>query len=105
MLVVAGDKDFHPFFLERRDWRADAYRLRPAPKTLLTVFGAEHLYGGISGYDAKETTDEDPQRLADMQRLSWAYLRSALYPQDSAWPAVVEELAKAERPVAAVESK
>lgn len=105
MLVVAGDKDFHPFFSERQDWRADAYRLGPGPKTLLTVFGAEHLYGGISGYDAKETTDEDPQRLADMQRLSWAYLRSALYPQDSAWAVVVEELAKADKPVAAVQSK
>lgn len=105
VLVVAGDKDFHPFFSERQDWRADAYRLSPAPKTLLTVFGAEHLYGGISGYDAKETSDEDPQRLADMQRLTWAYLRSALYPQDSAWAVVVEELAKAEAPVAKVESK
>lgn len=105
MLVVAGDKDFHPFFSERQDWRADAYRLGPAPKTLLTVFGAEHLYGGISGYDAKEATDEDPQRLADMQRLSWAYLRSALDPQDSAWPVVVEELATADKPVAAVQSK
>lgn len=105
VLVVAGDKDFHPFFSERHDWRADAYRLSPAPKTLLTVFGAEHLYGGISGYDAKETTDEDPQRLADMQRLSWAYLRSALYPQDQAWAVVVEELAKADAPIAKVQRK
>lgn len=69
------------------------------------MFGAEHLYGGISGYDAKEATDEDPQRLADMQRLSWAYLRSALDPRDSAWPVVVEELATADKPAAAVRSK
>jgi len=105
VLVVAGDKDFSSHFSERQDWRADAYRLSPAPKTLLTVFGAEHLYGGISGYDAKEATDEDPHRLAEMQRLTWAYLRSALYSEDQSWSTVVEELTTAAAPFAKVESK
>jgi hypothetical protein len=32
-----------------------------------------------------ETTDENPERVAAVQRLTWAYLRSALYPEDPAW--------------------
>ena len=36
----------------------DPYALAPAPKSLLTVFGAEHGLGGIAGYDLAETTDE-----------------------------------------------
>lgn len=57
-LVVAGDEDVSPHFTTRGpDWHADPYSLAPAPKTLLTVFGAEHGLGGIAGYDAAETTD------------------------------------------------
>lgn len=51
-----------------------------------SLSGAEHILGGIMGYDAAETTDESPERLALVQRLTWAYLRSALYPDDPAWP-------------------
>jgi len=51
----------------------------------LTVTGAKHGLGGIAGYDAKETDDEDPDRLATTQRMTWAYLRSALYQGDPAW--------------------
>jgi len=46
---------------------------------------AKHSLGGIPGYDAAETTDESPERVAAIQRLTWAYLRTALYPGDSAW--------------------
>jgi len=42
-LVVTGTKDFAPVFSERQDWRADAYRLIPAPKALLTLEDAGHL--------------------------------------------------------------
>lgn len=52
----------------------------PGPKSLLTLFGAEHGLGGVAGYDVAETTDEDPGRVAAVQRLTWAYLRSTLYP-------------------------
>ena len=38
-----------------------------------------HLLGGVSGYDAAETTDEDPERVALVQRLTWV-LRTTLYP-------------------------
>lgn len=92
-LVVAGDKDVNPMFTARKDWRADAYHLSPGPKSLLTVSGGEHSLGGVSGYDAAETTDEDPDRVAAVQRLTWAYLRTALYAEDPAWPAACAALA------------
>lgn len=92
-LVVTGDDDVNPMFSTRPDWRADAYRLSPGPKSLLVLKDAGHIFGGISGYDAKETTDESPERVAAVQRITWAYLRSALYPGDNAWDVVSRELA------------
>jgi hypothetical protein len=41
--------------------------------------------GGITGYDAVETTDENPERVATTQRLTLVYLRSTLYSGDPAW--------------------
>jgi len=96
VLVVAGDKDANPNFSERQDWRIDAYTRSPGPKCLLTIFGGGHILGGISGYDAAETSDEDPERVATVARLTWAYLRSELYPEDPAWPlarAALDEIA------------
>lgn len=92
-LVVVGDHD-DPSFLSVRapDWHADPYSLSTGPKCLLSLFGGEHILGGVSGYDAAETTDESPERVAVVQRLTWAYLRSALYPQDPAWPAACAAL-------------
>lgn len=93
-LVVVGDSDVNPNLTARgADWHADPYSLSPGPKCLLTIVGGEHLLGGVSGYDAAETTDESPERVATVQRLTWAYLRSALYPQDSAWSVACAALA------------
>ncbi len=93
-LVVIGDKDDSQHFTDMGpDWHADPYHLAPAPKSLLTVYGAEHLLGGIQGYDAAETTDENPQRVAAIARLSAAYLHSQFHPGDSAWQEVSTELA------------
>ena len=91
-LVVTGDQDINPRFSDRKDWRADAYRLSPGPKSLLTLRDAGHIFGGISGYDAKEASDESPALVAQVQRLTWAYLRSALYPGDPAWEKVCTEM-------------
>ncbi|SEW38026.1 Alpha/beta hydrolase family protein [Chitinophaga sp. YR573] len=85
-LVVAGDKDYSPLTVRGPDWFTDAYTLSPGARWLATLFGAEHMLGGISGYLVTETTDEDPDRVAAVQQLTWAYLRSALYPEDPAWP-------------------
>ncbi|NLU71404.1 alpha/beta fold hydrolase [Streptomyces sp. HNM0575] len=84
-LVVTGDDDTNRFFSERKDWRADAYRLAPGRKSLLWLYGAGHGFGGISTYDAAETTDENPERVAALRALVWAYLRSELYPDDKSW--------------------
>jgi len=85
-LVVAGESDESPHLTVRgADWHADAYHCSPGGKCLLTLSGGKHGLGGIAGYDAKETDDEDADRLAVVQRLTWAYLRSALYADDPAW--------------------
>ncbi|MGW8698611.1 alpha/beta hydrolase family protein [Streptomyces eurythermus] len=105
-LVVAGDKDASAFLtVSGPDWHTDPYVLSPGPKSLLTVFDAEHGLGGISGYDVAETTDENPERAAAVATLAWAYLRSELYPGDSAWQTAREALTAGPNPCGRVESK
>ncbi|RSN40299.1 chlorophyllase [Amycolatopsis sp. WAC 04197] len=105
-LVVAGDKDDSGHLTVRGpEWHADPYFLSPGRKALLTLFGAEHGLGGVSGYDVAETTDENPERVAAVGHLTWAYLRSELYPGDTAWQVACEELAAAPDPLGRVESK
>lgn len=105
-LVVAGDKDASTHLTVcGPDWHADPYFLSPGPKSLLTLFGAEHGLGGVSGYDVGETTDESPARVAALQRLTWAYLRSALYPGDSAWQTARDAPASGTPPLGRIESK
>ncbi|MFF4527492.1 alpha/beta hydrolase family protein [Streptomyces bluensis] len=105
-LVVAGDKDSSAHLTVRGpDWHTDPYFLSPGPKSLLTLFDAEHGLGGVSGYDVAETTDENPARVATVQQLTWAYLRTELYPGDSAWQAACDALAAASDPLGRVESK
>ncbi len=102
-LVVAGDKDDHPFMKTvGASWHEDPFTLAPGPKSLLTVIGGEHGLGGVAGYDAAETTDESPARVGVVQRLSWAYLRSQLFAGDAAWQEAQHALA---RHLARVESK
>ncbi|MFF9624726.1 alpha/beta hydrolase family protein [Streptomyces griseosporeus] len=105
-LVVAGDKDDSRHFTDMGpDWHADAYTLAPGPKTLLTVFHAEHGLGGIAGYDAAETTDENPDRVAALARLTAAYLSTQLHPGTPAWPNACEALTTGPDPVGRIESK
>ena len=84
-LVVAGDADHSPLTTRGPDWFADAYRLSPGKKALLTLIGGEHMLGGISGYEVTETTDENPARVAVVQRVTLAYLRTALQGGIPAW--------------------
>lgn len=105
ILVAVGEKDWHPFFSDRTDWRSDPYTAAPAPKTRLEIFEAEHGLGGISTFDAAETTDENPDRVAAVRALIWAYLRSELYPGDSAWEQATAMLAGETAPIGLVESK
>jgi pimeloyl-ACP methyl ester carboxylesterase len=105
-LVVVGDKDYSPHMtVAGAEWHADPYFLSPSPKSLFTLFDGEHGLGGVSGYDVAETTDENPERVAVVQRLIWAYLRSELYPGDTAWLGARSALMDAPSPLGRVEWK
>lgn len=104
-LVVVGDRDINLMFSDQAAYREGAYTLSPGPKDLLTVFGGEHILGGISGYDAAETTDESPARVEAVAQMTWAYLRTAFDPADPAWPAARDALRDAPSPFARVDTK
>ncbi|MGZ7445453.1 alpha/beta hydrolase family protein [Paenibacillus sp. TH7-28] len=104
-LVVAGDHDQSHLSTRGPDWFTDPYFLSPGSKSLLTLFGAEHSLGGIPGYNVAETTDENPERVALVQRITWAYLRHALDLDDSSWPAARAVLEESAQPLGRVESK
>ncbi|GHB78986.1 hypothetical protein GCM10010306_086200 [Streptomyces umbrinus] len=105
-LVVAGDKDTSAHLtVAGADWHADPYVLSPGPKSLLTLFDAEHGLGGVSGYDVAETTDENLDRVSAVQRLTWAYLRTELYPGDPAWQEARDALTADPNPLGRIESK
>lgn len=105
-LVVAGDQDASAHLTIRGpDWHTDPYFLSPGRKSLLTLFDAEHGLGGVSGYDVAETTDESPERVSAVQRLTWAYLRTELCPGDSAWQAASDALTADPKPLGRVESR
>jgi pimeloyl-ACP methyl ester carboxylesterase len=104
-LVVAGDKDYSPLTVRGPDWFTDAYTLSPGARWLVTLFGAEHMLGGISGYMVTETTDENPERVAAVQQLTCAYLRTALYPGDPAWAIARHAFMEQQHPIGRVEGK
>ncbi|PZF58237.1 chlorophyllase [Curtobacterium sp. MCSS17_008] len=89
-LVVAGDHDQSKMSSRGPDWFTDAYTHSPGATDLLTFYGAEHGLGGIVGYEVAETTDENPERVAVIQRMSTAYLRSALHLDENTWSAARE---------------
>lgn len=85
-LVVVGSDDASAHLTVRGpSWHEDPYHYSPGAEALMTVLGGKHGLGGISGYDARETDDEDPERLEIVLRMTWAYLRSALDGDDRAW--------------------
>ncbi|WP_354645371.1 alpha/beta hydrolase family protein [Kitasatospora camelliae] len=105
-LVVAGDKDDSPHFTDMGPaWHADPYTLAPGPKTLLTLFDAEHGLGGIAGYDAAETTDENPERVAALAHLTAAYLHTQLHPGAPTWHTARQALTTGPDAVGRVETK
>ncbi|WP_307679686.1 alpha/beta fold hydrolase [Streptomyces sp. V4I2] len=104
-LVIVGDKDDSPLSVRGPEWMADPYFLSPGDKSLLTVFGAEHSLGGIVGYEVQETTDESPERVALIQRVTWAYLRHALGMEDTSWASAQKALSDSADPMGRIESK
>ncbi|MFC0041858.1 alpha/beta hydrolase family protein [Actinomadura rayongensis] len=105
-LVVAGDKDDLTLLSARGpEWTTDPYTLSPGPKSLLTLFGAEHFLGGISGDEVTETTDENPARVALVQQATLAYLRHVLGVDGSDWTALRSALAPDAHPMGRLDSK
>ncbi len=92
-LVVCGDQDDSPYLTSRGPaWHTDPYTRGAGADALLTLIGGKHFLGGIMGYDLKETDDEDPERLAITQRMTWAYLHSALDGDKTSWDTAIDAL-------------
>lgn len=104
-LVVAGDHDQSQMSSRGPDWFTDAYHLSPGATDLLTLFGAEHSLGGIPNYEAAETTDENPERVAVLARLTTAYLRGAATGDRGVWNAAREAFARDGRAIGRIDSK
>jgi predicted dienelactone hydrolase len=104
-LLLAGDQDRSPLTVRGPDWFTDGFRLGPGVTDLVTLFGAEHGLGGIQGSFDTRTTDESPERVALVQQLTLAYLRTALGLDDEAWPAAREALAAVGEPLGRIDSK
>ena len=103
-LVIAGGRDQSAMSTRGPEWFTDAYHLSPAPKQLLTIAGGEHLFGGISGEAARDTTDEDPATVALVADAVSSYLLDALGVETGAWRAVRNHLSQSPDPVS-TESK
>lgn len=103
-LVVAGDHDQSMMSSRGPDWFTDAFTHSPGATDLITLHGAEHGLGGIVGEAVAETTDENPERVAVLQRMSTAYLRTALHVDENSWPAARAALNDSTDPVGRVDS-
>jgi dienelactone hydrolase len=104
-LVVAGDHDQSKMSSRGPDWFTDAFTHSPGATDLITLFGAEHSLGGIVGYEVAETTDESPERVAVIQRMTTAYLRTALHVDEASWPAARTALIESADAIGRVDSK
>jgi pimeloyl-ACP methyl ester carboxylesterase len=104
-LVVAGDNDNGAMTVRGPDWWREAYDLSPGARALFTVHGGEHSLGGIPNYEARETTDEDPARVAAVQSLSTAFLLGALSGSQGAWCAAVADMTNASASKGTIEEK
>lgn len=105
ILVVAGDHDQSKMSSRGPDWFTDAYTHSPGATDLLSFFGAEHSLGGIVGYEVAETTDESPERVAVIQRLSTAYLRTALHIDEASWETARAAFQDSPDPLGAIRTK
>ncbi|MET7950088.1 chlorophyllase [Micromonospora sp. NPDC005324] len=92
-LVIAGGKDQSAMSTRGPDWFTDAYFLSPAPKRLLTIPDGEHTLGGVAGEAVKETTDEDPARVALVADAISAYLLDVLGLDANGWDALKDQSA------------
>jgi dienelactone hydrolase len=104
-LVIAGDHDQSTMSSRGPDWFTDAYTHSPGATDLLTFYGAEHALGGIVGDEVAETTDENPERVAVIQRMSTAYLRTALNVDATSWAAARTAFRTSTDPIGRADSR
>ncbi len=105
-LVIVGDDDVNPFITVRGpEWYRAAFEDAPGATHLITLSGGRHGLGGVAGYAAKETSDEDPDRLAVVQRATAAFLLSQLYRDDPNWQCIVDGLQSKDNGLAKIETK
>ena len=104
-LVVAGGDVHNSMTVRGPDWWREAYDLSPGAKALFTALGGQHSLGGIPNYEAKETTDENPARVAAIQRLSTAFLHAVLGSDTDRWSTAVAEEQARNQPQGSVENK
>jgi len=90
-LVIAGGKDQSALTTRGPDWFTDPYHLSPAPKRLLSIAEADHVFGGIAGENVAETTDENPARVALVADAVSTYLLDVLGIDPSPWKALPEQ--------------
>ncbi|MGW9265546.1 alpha/beta hydrolase family protein [Gordonia terrae] len=84
-LVVAGGKDDSALSTRGPEWLTDAFHLSPGATDLMWVPDGEHTLGGIAGEAVRETTDEDPARVALVADAVADYLLDALGISPCAW--------------------
>ena len=104
-LIVAGDHDQSALTHLGPEWWREGFDLSPGAKALLTLFGAEHSLGGISNYEARETTDESPARVAALQTITTAWLRLVLDGDAEGWAEAKRALGAATQPEGAIDEK
>jgi hypothetical protein len=104
-VVAAAPHDQSALSTRGPDWFTDPYTLSPGDKSLLTLYGAEHPLGGIAGHAVAETTDESPDRVALIQRVTCAYLRTALDLDHTSWATARAELQKDANPLGDIQAK
>ncbi|PVH75658.1 alpha/beta-hydrolase [Cadophora sp. DSE1049] len=80
-LTVFGDEDVPDYLTTRGvEWHRDPFVLGGGDKKdLLTVKEAGHIFGGVSGWDVRETgEDESVERVGVVCRMAGAWLRREL---------------------------
>lgn len=105
LVVVGADDASAHLTAQGPRWFRGPFEHAPGARTLVTVTGGEHGLGGLAGWDAAETTDEDPDRVALVAGLTAAWLRSLLVPGDDAWPRARAMLLASEHPGATLEER
>jgi len=105
-LIAAGDADQSMLSTRGPDWWTDAYNHSPGKKHLLTLFGAEHGLGAIHAYGTiPQTPADNPATVALVQRMTTAYLRTALGVDPTSWPSACDALVHDTDPAGRLESK